>query len=226
MKRCIIAIDGPAGAGKSTVARQVARKLKYLYLDTGAMYRVIALEALRQEVSLDSDESLAKLAASTDIRFQSADDGSLRVFSNGVEVTEAIRQPEVSKHVSRVAAVPGVRTELVEQQRKIGEQKAVVLDGRDIGTVVFPQAEVKIFLTASVEERARRRWLELTQKGIPAVLDDIADDIAARDQADMTRATSPLRQAEDAYFLDSSHMSPDEVVNAIIAYCEEQANAV
>lgn len=226
MKRCIIAIDGPAGAGKSTVARQVARKLKYLYLDTGAMYRVIALEALRQNVDLDNDESLAALAASTDIRFQAVDDGSLLVFSNGIDVTEAIRQPEVSKRVSRVAAVPGVRTELVEQQRKIGRQKAVVLDGRDIGTVVFPQAEVKIYLTASVEERARRRWLELTQKGIPAVLADIAADIAARDQADMTRATSPLRQADDAYLLDSSHMSPEEVVSAIIAYCEERTNAV
>lgn len=226
MKRCIVAIDGPAGAGKSTVARQVAKKLKYLYLDTGAMYRVIALEALRQNVDLDSDESLAQLAASADIRFQAADDGSLLVFSNGVDVTEAIRQPEVSKRVSRVAAVPGVRTELVEQQRKIGSQKAVVLDGRDIGTVVFPQAEVKIFLTASVEERARRRWLELTQKGIQAVLSEIAADIAARDEADMTRATSPLRQADDAYLLDSSRMSPEEVVSAIIAYCEERTNAI
>ena len=225
MKPCIIAIDGPAGAGKSTVAREVAEKLGYLYLDTGAMYRVIALEAIRQNVSLE-DERLTQLAAKTVIDFRLGLKGERLVFSNNVNVTEAIRSPEVTKLVSRIAAVPGVRRELVAQQRQIGNRKAVVLDGRDIGTVVFPDAEVKIFLTASVEERARRRWLELTQKGSPAVLTEIAADISARDQADMTRATSPLVQAKDAYFLDSSKLSPEEVVNAIIAYCEERNHAI
>ncbi len=225
MKPCIIAIDGPAGAGKSTVAREVAEKLGYLYLDTGAMYRVIALEAIRQNVSLE-DERLTQLAAKTVIDFRLGLKGERLVFSNNVNVTEAIRSPEVTKLVSRIAAVPGVRSELVAQQRQIGNRKAVVLDGRDIGTVVFPDAEVKIFLTASVEERARRRWLELTQKGSPAVLTEIAADISARDQADMTRATSPLVQAKDAYFLDSSKLSPEEVVNAIIAYCEERNHAI
>ena len=225
MKPCIIAIDGPAGAGKSTVAREVAEKLGYLYLDTGAMYRVIALEAIRQNVSLE-DERLTQLAAKTVIDFRLGLKGERLVFSNNVNVTEAIRSSEVTKLVSRIAAVPGVRSELVAQQRQIGNRKAVVLDGRDIGTVVFPDAEVKIFLTASVEERARRRWLELTQKGSPAVLTEIAADISARDQADMTRATSPLVQAKDAYFLDSSKLSPEEVVNAIIAYCEERNHAI
>ena len=225
MKPCIIAIDGPAGAGKSTVAREVAEKLGYLYLDTGAMYRVIALEAIRQNVSFE-DERLTQLAAKTVIDFRLGLKGERLVFSNNVNVTEAIRSPEVTKLVSRIAAVPGVRSELVAQQRQIGNRKAVVLDGRDIGTVVFPDAEVKIFLTASVEERARRRWLELTQKGSPAVLTEIAADISARDQADMTRATSPLVQAKDAYFLDSSKLSPEEVVNAIIAYCEERNHAI
>lgn len=225
MKPCIIAIDGPAGAGKSTVAREVAGKLGYLYLDTGAMYRVIALEAIRQQVSLE-DERLTQLAAKTVIDFRLGLKDERLVFSNNVNVTEAIRSPEVTKLVSRIAAVPGVRRELVAQQRQIGNRKAVVLDGRDIGTVVFPDAEVKIFLTASVEERARRRWLELTQKGSPAVLTEIAADISARDQADMSRATSPLVQAKDAYFLDSSKLSPDEVVNAIIAYCEERNHAI
>ncbi len=225
MNACIIAIDGPAGAGKSTVARKVAEKLGYLYLDTGAMYRVIALESIRQSVPL-TDEALAALAKRTSIRFDLDGPGGNRVLSNGVDVTEAIRSPEVTRLVSQVAAVPGVRAEMVAQQQQIGRQKAVVLDGRDIGTVVFPEAEVKIFLTASVEERARRRWLEQTNKGQKASLEEISSDIAARDLADSTRETSPLRQADDAYLLDTSRLTPEEVVDAIIAYAKEHSHAV
>ncbi len=225
MKACIIAIDGPAGAGKSTVARKVAEQLGYLYLDTGAMYRVIALESLQQAVPL-TDEALTALAKRTHIRFDLDGPDGNRVLSNGVDVTDAIRSPEVTRLVSQVAAVPGVRAEMVAQQQQIGRQKAVVLDGRDIGTVVFPDAEVKIFLTASVEERARRRWLELAQKGQTASQAEIAAAIAARDLADSTRETAPLRQAEDAYLLDTSSLTPTEAISAIIAYAKERADAV
>ena len=230
MKACIIAIDGPAGAGKSTVARKVAEQLGYLYLDTGAMYRVIALESLQQAVPLTdealTDEALTALAKRTHIRFDLDGPDGNRVLSNGVDVTDAIRSPEVTRLVSQVAAVPGVRAEMVAQQQQIGRQKAVVLDGRDIGTVVFPDAEVKIFLTASVEERARRRWLELAQKGQTASQAEIAAAIAARDLADSTRETAPLRQAEDAYLLDTSSLTPTEAISAIIAYAKERADAV
>lgn len=215
-----IAIDGPAGAGKSTVAKRVAEKLGWLYVDTGAMYRAVALLALRQGVSFDDGAALTALAQTARIELLPAAQGC-RVLLDGEDVSEAIRMPEVGSAASPVSAVSGVRRALVAQQQAMAAAKPVVMDGRDIGTVVLPDAPCKVFLTASPQVRARRRALELQAKGIKADVDEIAADIAARDQRDSSRAHSPLRQADDARLLDSSACSIDEVVAQIIAWAEE-----
>ncbi len=215
MKKIIIAIDGPAGAGKSTIAKKVAAQLGYAYIDTGAMYRTVTLRFLAKQLPF-SEETVTELAKQVKITFRFAD-GLNRVFESGEEVTEAIRSLEVTQHVSQVAAVGGVRAAMVEAQREIGAQGGVVLDGRDIGTVVFPQAELKVFLTASVEERANRRYLEMKEKGQDVDLEDLKQRIAQRDHLDETREISPLRCAEDAVYLDSTQLSIDQVTDQIIA---------
>lgn len=211
-KIIIVAIDGPAGAGKSTIARSVADRLGFLYIDTGAMYRAIALWALRTGTPLDDMHRLEALAVSADLELA----GPGRIQLNGEDISLAIREPAVSEAASKVAVVAGVRRALVEKQQRFGEQTSVVMEGRDIGTVVFPEAQVKFYLDAKSETRADRRALELTARGQEFSLEDLIREIEDRDRRDRARAHSPLRQAEDAIYLDTSELSPTDVEDEIL----------
>jgi cytidylate kinase len=222
MKKLIIAIDGPVGSGKSTLARRVAELMGYVYIDTGAMYRALALKALRRRLSLDATELLVALARETRIDLR-AQDGTQRVFLDGEDVTTAIRTPEVSQAASKVAVVPGVRQVLVAEQRRAGEQGGVVMEGRDIGSVVFPDAGLKIFLTASPEVRAERRWREHQQKGDAIDLARTLEEIHERDQRDRERSTSPLVRAPDAVVVDSTAMEPEEVARLVVMLTKSQS---
>ncbi len=217
MKR-VIAIDGPAGAGKSTVAKIVAEKLGYTYIDTGAMYRGVAWKTLRDDKDAP-DEAILRAVHDIDVRLACTESGT-RVTVDGTDVTAEIRTPEVTHIVSRVAALGPVREKMVELQRAMAVDGAVVMDGRDIGTNVLPNADVKIFLTASVEERAHRRYDEMVAKGYAVNFDALKDEIASRDKQDSERAISPLRQAEDAVLLDSTALTIDEVVARILELSE------
>ena len=221
MKKIVVAIDGPAGAGKSTIAKLVAEKLGYAYIDTGAMYRSVAWKFL--QTGKDFDEALVSSLAKTMVIEFKPEASVNRVFVDGAEVTDAIRSAEVTANVSRVAAIGAVREAMVAQQRRMGESGGVLMDGRDIGTVVFPNAQLKIFLTASVEERALRRYKELMAKGQDVDLAQLKEDIASRDKQDSERAISPLRQAEDAVLLDTSHMNIEQVTAKILHLVEEKA---
>lgn len=205
-KSVIVAIDGPAGAGKSTVARSVAQRLGFLYIDTGAMYRAVALWALRAGVPLDDTHRLEQLARQARIELTGE-----QVLLNGEDVTAAIREPEVGAAASQAAASGGVRRAMVEEQRRMGAARSAVMEGRDIGTVVFPDAQVKIFLDADPEERARRR-----AKETGAAQQQVAREIRERDHRDRTRAEAPLTQAPDAEYLDTSQLSADQVEEAIL----------
>ena len=216
-----IAIDGPAGAGKSSAARQAAQKLQFVYVDTGAMYRTIALYMLENRVDTDDEEALKASLDSVRIELK-YNDGVQCMYLNGEDVSGRIRTQEVSEQASVVAAIPAVRAKLLDLQRNMAASQNVLMDGRDIGTNILPDAELKIYLTASVEERARRRFLELTQKGEECSLEEIQKDIADRDWRDMHRETAPLKQAEDAVYLDTSDMTLDEVVERITQLAEER----
>jgi cytidylate kinase len=206
----IVAIDGPAGAGKSTVARLVAERLGFLYLDTGAMYRAVAHSALERRISIDDGRALAGLAASLDIE---VGDGTVKV--DGADVSRSIRSEATTAAVSVVAAHPEVRVALVGSQRKLAATRDCVMEGRDIGTTVFPEAEVKVFLTADTAERARRRWEQLGAPGTPT-LEEIQQTIVDRDRSDSERDASPLVKADDAHAIDTSGLSIEEVVTAIV----------
>lgn len=216
-----MAIDGPAGAGKSTIAKLAAEKLGYAYIDTGAMYRSVAWKFLQTGKAFDED-FISGLSKTMLIDFK-PEARINRVFVDGTEVTDAIRTPEVTAIVSRVAAIGAVREAMVDQQRRMGEAGGVLMDGRDIGTVVFPNAQLKIFLTASVEERACRRYAEMVAKGQQVDLQQLQADIAERDKQDSERAISPLRQAEDALLLDTSDMGISEVTDRILQLVQERA---
>jgi len=207
----IIAIDGPSGAGKSTITKLLADRLGYLHIDTGAMFRAIALAAKRAGVDGADDESLERLCRSIEIDFL-RDNGCCRVIVNGEDVTEAIRTPEISSLTSAISARKVVRDFLLTLQRRMGAEGGVILEGRDIGTVVFPDADVKFFLSASVEERGRRRWLELRAKGEDVTLEDTVAAVAQRDEQDSGREHAPLRRADDAIAIDSTGLSVDEVI--------------
>ncbi|MGH9664112.1 MAG: (d)CMP kinase [Bryobacteraceae bacterium] len=220
-KRIIVAIDGPAGAGKSTVARSVAGTLGFTYIDTGAMYRAVVLWALRAKVDLGDMHRLEQLALAARIEFAPPDS---RVLLNGEDVTEAIREQHMAEAASRVSAVPGVRRAMVEAQRRMSEAGSVVLEGRDIGTVVFPGADVKVFLDALPEARAGRRAREMENQGASVAKEDIARQIAERDRRDRTRAEAPLVQAPDAVYIDSSALRIEEVEEAILKLIRDRTS--
>ncbi|KMK76459.1 (d)CMP kinase [Alkalihalobacillus pseudalcaliphilus] len=214
-ERLAIAIDGPAGAGKSTVAKLVAEKLSFLYIDTGAMYRALTFSALQQGVNLHDENAMRTLLDTLNIKLVNEKEVS-KVLINQEDVTDKIRTNEVNQNVSLASSHQAVREEMVERQRELAKVGEVVLDGRDIGTHVLPNAQLKVFLTASVEERAQRRHEEQVKKGMPSDFEELKADIARRDQFDSTREVSPLRKAEDAEELDTTHLSIEEVVQAII----------
>jgi CMP/dCMP kinase len=224
MTGLIIAIDGPVGSGKSTLARRVAAMLGYIYIDTGAMYRSVALKAIRSGASLEDADHLTSLAGNTRIDLRAVD-GTQQVFLDGEDVTALIRTPEVAQAASKVALQPGVRKVLVAEQRRAGENGGVVMEGRDIGSVVFPDAQLKIFLTASPEIRAQRRWLEHQQKGDTIDLARTLDEIHERDRRDRERPTSPLVRAADAVVVDSTAMAPEEVARLVVMLAKDQTKS-
>ena len=215
-----IAIDGPASAGKSTVAKLVAKKLGYVYCDTGAMYRATTYAAKKNHVAYDDDQGLKEMLEKTEIRFDPAEPEQ-KVFVNETEVTKTIRLPEIANNVSTVSAQKSVRADLTERQRMIAEKGGIVMDGRDIGTTVLPNAEVKIFLVASVHERAVRRFKENVEKGIDTPLDVLEKEIEERDYKDSHRKISPLTQAKDAVLVDTTSLSIEEVVAKIMEIIEK-----
>ncbi|MEE0884511.1 MAG: (d)CMP kinase, partial [Faecalimonas sp.] len=214
-----VAIDGPAGAGKSTVAKRVAKELGYIYVDTGAMYRALAVFFLKKGLKPEDTKEIAEVCKEAQVSI-GYEDGVQQVYLNGENVTSLLRTEEVGNMASVSSAVREVRAQLLELQRELARTKDVVMDGRDIGTNILPNADVKVYLTASVETRAKRRYLELQEKGVECNLEDIAHDIEERDTRDMNREIAPLKQAEDAVLVDSSNMSIDEVVDTIKSLCK------
>lgn len=210
--RLIVAIDGPSGAGKSSVTRALADRLGYVHIDTGAMYRTVALLVSRLGIDPEDDDALAALCSRLTIEFDSSG-GAIRVRANGEDVTSCIRSPEISLLTSKVAAMPAVRQHLLHLQQKMGLCGGVVLEGRDIGTVVFPDAEVKFYLTASAEERGRRRFKELKAKGEDVSLAQTIAEVRQRDAQDRSRVIAPLRRADDAVEIDSTGLTPEEVLS-------------
>ena len=217
-----IAIDGPAGAGKSSIAKALSKRLGYIYIDTGAMYRAVALFFLENNVADGTDSRIESLLDKLEISIK-YEDGAQKVILNGEDVTDKLRLEEIGKLASKFSAIGSVREKLVALQRKLAQKENVVMDGRDIGTVVLPNANLKIYLSASSKVRAKRRYLELLEKGQTDLdINDIEDEIIKRDEADMNREISPLKQADDAYYLDSSDMTLEEVVSKILSMVKEE----
>lgn len=214
-----VAIDGPAGAGKSTIAKLVAKEKGYVYVDTGAMYRGLAIHFLENGIEAEEKEKIAEACKDADVTIR-YEDGQQQVYLNGKNITAKLREEAVGNMASKSSAIPEVRAKLLELQRELARKEDVIMDGRDIGTCVLPDADVKVFLTASVETRAKRRYDELVEKGVACDLEEIARDIAERDERDSTREIAPLKQAEDALLVDSSYMTIEEVVAAIVKLCD------
>lgn len=212
-------MDGPAGAGKSTLAKIVANELGYLYVDTGAMYRALALKALRLGIEIHDSQALASMASQTDVRLERTADGGNRVFLDGSEVTTEIREPAVTAVVSRVSAVPGLRQYMIEAQRLLAAPGGVVMDGRDIGSYVLPNADLKFFVTASLEERARRRQEQLEAAGHQVDLDRLQSEIARRDEADMNKGDNSLVLLPDSILIDTTGRTIDEALAEILSHC-------
>ena len=213
-----VAIDGPAGAGKSTIAKLVAKEKGFIYVDTCAMYRGLAIHFLNQGIQADETEKVIKACRDAEVTIR-YENGIQQVYLNGANITSRLRDEEVGNMASMTSAIPEVRAKLLELQQNLARTQNVIMDGRDIGTCVLPNADVKIFLTASVETRAKRRYDELMAKGVPCNLDEIESDIRERDYRDMTREIAPLKQAEDAVKVDSSYMTIPEVVDKIVELC-------
>ena len=219
-----VALDGPAGAGKSTVAKAVAKNLEILYVDTGALYRSLALFAINNNVDCRDEENVLKILDKANVELKYVDKVQ-RVFLNGEDVSEKIRTPEISMGASDISAIPAVRQFLLDLQRKIAKENSVIMDGRDIGTVILPDAEVKIFITASAEIRAKRRYDELIEKGQDVVYKDVLKDVIERDYNDSHRKIAPLKQADDAILLDTSSLSLDESIDAVIEIINNKIKA-
>ena len=213
-----VAIDGPAGAGKSTIAKLVAKEKGYIYVDTGAMYRGLAIHFLKKGIDPENKEAVAKACQDAEVTI-GYENGIQQIYLNGENVTEMLRTEEVGNMASKTSAIPEVREKLLDLQRSLAREKDVIMDGRDIGTNILPDADVKIYLTASVETRAERRYKELKEKGEKCDLAEISRDIRARDERDMTREIAPLKKAEDAVLVDSSDMTIKEVVDEICRHC-------
>jgi len=219
-----IAIDGPAGAGKSTIAKIISKSLGFIYLDTGAMYRAVALKAIRQGINTKDSEELEKLMKVIDIKIDFIGD-TQHIFLDGENVSDKIRTPEVSLGASNVATIPAVRIKMVDLQREIAKYNNVVMDGRDIGSYVLPKADFKFFLTASVEERAKRRYIELKEKGIENIsLDEVRKDIEYRDKNDSSRDFAPLCKAEDAIEIDTTNITVNEAVDMMLSIIQSKIN--
>jgi len=214
-KRLTIAIDGPSGAGKSTVARSLAKRLGYIYIETGAMYRSVALRVKEKSISPEDELALKQLASSLPITFTTKEERT-HVFCEGEDITEAIRTPEISRLASTISRQKGVREALVQMQREMGKEGGVILEGRDIGTVVFPDADVKFFLDAESDERAKRRYHEMVEKGVGVDYKETQEELVQRDHHDMHRIHSPLKKADDALLIDSTHRSVEEVVEEMV----------
>ena len=221
MMKPIVAIDGPAGAGKSTIAQNVAQRLGYLYIDTGAMYRAVAWLVIEEKIPVSDQAKIAALAKQTDIHF-SVIGGQQHVFANGEDLTEAVRSAQATRLSSPVSAIAAVRQRMVELQRQMGKEGGVVMEGRDIGTVVFPGADVKVFLTASAAERARRRADQLGDMGVEVDPEKVASELRERDLRDSSRTHAPLKQAPDAVLLDTDGMSVEQTVEAVMAIHDEK----
>lgn len=220
MKKILIAIDGYAACGKSTLAKQLAAHLHYLFLDTGAMYRAVTLYLLENNINWLDAAALDEALNNISIAFQRNEDGKVITFLNGDDVEEAIRSMQVSNKVSEVAAVSAIRKFLVQQQQEIGKEKGIVMDGRDIGTVVFPHAELKLFVTADMDTRVQRRLLELQSNDIPVSEQDIRDNLIKRDKEETTRTDSPLMQAKDAILIDNTNLTPEEQFTFVLKLVE------
>jgi len=225
MRKLIIAIDGPAGEGKSTVAQIVAQRLNYTYIDTGAMYRAVTWQVMQNDIDITNAEAVRKIVCTINIGLKYRN-GKMHVTANDIDITEEIRLPEVSRVVSEVAKLIVVRTAMLTLQQQMAQQGGVVMDGRDIGTHVLPNADLKIFLTASIDERARRRWLELKENGVAVDLKVLQEEIACRDKTDCERAVAPLVQAKDAILIDTTELSIDGAVDEILRLCEERSRIV
>lgn len=222
MKPCAVAIDGPAGAGKSTIAKAAAKRFGFIYVDTGAIYRTLGLAARRAEIDPKDAARIMPLLRSLSIRFEYGADGTQRMLLNDEDVTGLIRTPEISLYASAVSAIPEVRTYLLDMQRDMAKKTSVVMDGRDIGTVVLPDAGLKIFLTASPEARARRRWLELREKGEETAYEEVLADLRIRDRNDSTRKAAPLKPADDAVLVDTTELTLEESVDALCGLIGER----
>lgn len=214
-----VAIDGPAGAGKSTIAKLVAKEKGYIYVDTGAMYRGLAIHFIKKGIKAEDIKEIVEACKDAEVSIVYENDVQ-QIYLNGENVTAMLRTEEVGNMASKTSAIPAVREKLLELQRTLAREKDVIMDGRDIGTNILPNADVKIYLTASVETRATRRYKELLEKGENCVYEEIAQDIKERDERDMNREIAPLKQAEDAILVDSSEMTIDEVVKTICSYCK------
>ncbi|GAA6374927.1 (d)CMP kinase [Mediterraneibacter sp. NSJ-151] len=214
-----VAIDGPAGAGKSTIAKLVAKEKGYIYVDTGAMYRGLAIHFIKKGLKAEDIKGIVEACKDAEVSIVYENDVQ-QIYLNGENVTAMLRTEEVGNMASKTSAIPAVREKLLELQRTLAREKDVIMDGRDIGTNILPNADVKIYLTASVETRATRRYKELLEKGENCVYEEIAQDIKERDERDMNREIAPLKQAEDAILVDSSEMTIDEVVKTICSYCK------
>lgn len=217
----VVTIDGPAGAGKSTVAKRIAQRLDYYYLDTGAMYRALTLKAMRKKVDLEDESVLVALAKKTSIDFAGKASQGLRIMLDQEDVSEAIRTPEVTNNTFYIARAPRVRAVMVELQRKIGAKQNIVVEGRDVGTVVFPKAQFKFYLDANFVERAQRRIKELEEKGKKVDHEELKKELQERDQKDFTRSTGPLKKAEDAIIIDSTFLSVDQTAEKLLEYIQK-----
>jgi len=214
----IIAIDGPAGAGKSTIAKRVAAAMKFLYLDTGAMYRALTLKILDSRIDPLDTPKIIEVATNTQIDLANKADGELQVFLDGEDVSKQVRQPRITRVVSDIAKIKEVRQQMLHAQRRLGRSTDSVLDGRDIGTVVFPDADKKFYLVADFNERVRRRFVELKELGEDIKQEDVSKDLANRDKIDSTREVAPLKQAADAIYVDTTHMNIEQVVEKVLSY--------